>query len=343
MQKALLVILLMSIQSCKSDFENKIKEKFASNKVIDLEMEFNDKVLSENNIVDVSQFQRLEEGLFAILDKFVTKQAFIFDANGRLQLKLGGPGEGPGEYRAPTGLAQIGNRWYLSEVGGKLNVYSSEDGRYLAQYFLKGNPAIAKGLYALDEHRLLLPIFSKYAEYSLYILDLEGNSMAQFSKPDKEFGKGYDSFAPQGGVVIYQNAIYQFFNHRYEILVWSFEGSLQKTIPLASGLYQAPDSSKMGNFGDSNQRKLFRSTYTQMVGLFRLNSGWVTVLRNWKDLNSPVDTLEYWDSDWLGKGRTEISPEKELIGSDGDQLMFLKVSDQHTEVIYKQPAVEVWQ
>ena len=294
-------------------------------------------LLLDRDLVAVSWFQWLDRNHFALLDKFVTHRVFIFHRSGRLVCELGRPGQGPGEYHAPTGVTLQGDRLFLSEVGGKLNIYQSKTCRFEEFYYLSGNAAIARGLYSLGENELLMPVFSRYAKYSLHVLDLQAKQKRAFSKRESIFSHAFDTLAPQGGVVVSGGQIYQFFNHRYEIRVFDFDGKLQRKLRLASGIYLAPDFERAKAAKSHKLEISLRGSFTQFVGLHRLGKGWVTVLRNWKDPRNHWDTLEFWDTQFAGQGRIAVPDDEFLLGTEEDKLMFFHVGETKSSIQFRYP------
>lgn len=291
---------------------------------------------TEKDLVDLSTFQWLGDEQFAILDKFVTHQAFVFNLDGSLVCELGRKGQGPGEYRAPTGVAVHENRLFLTGVDGKLNIYQKDHCEFLDFYFLKSQTAISKGLYALPGDQFMIPVFSRHAKHSLYIINATGTVVKAFSKTEPIFGAVFDTLPPQGGVLVHDNRIYQFFNHRYALKVFSLQGKQLKSVQLASSIYSKPDFKKAKGVRGIQQEQAFRATFTQFIGFYRLGDGWATVLRNWTDQKSYEDIVEFWDASMTGKGRFSVPGGEIVVATKESAVIFFHVGSEKTQLIFRE-------
>jgi hypothetical protein len=89
------------------------------------------------------------DGSIVVLDWETTLGTPIvrrYDRNGRFLRRIGGRGRGPGEYREPTGLAELNDgRILLADaLNGRINVYS-RFGESVGTWNARGNRAIARG------------------------------------------------------------------------------------------------------------------------------------------------------------------------------------------------------
>jgi hypothetical protein len=77
----------------------------------------------------VADVAALGGGRFAVLDE-MEKHVQVFDSVGRPEARIGRPGDGPGEYRQP---------WALTEVGGRIVVRQNEPGRAFTVFGPQGD------------------------------------------------------------------------------------------------------------------------------------------------------------------------------------------------------------
>lgn len=277
-----------------------------------------------NDITYIADFKWLNDGCFSFVDTYFTKQAYVFNPDGALNLKLGRRGEGPGEYESPTGLTYDGNHFYLSSTDSRLNVYD-RSGNFVNMFHLPNSVTISKGLFSLGEDQLMLPVFSRYSENSLYVFNNEGIQQKQFSPIDDDFKNSFDTFNPQGGVEIINKNIFQFFNHRFEVMVFDENYKNIEKILFHSALYIPPDYQKAKKINGGKEEIGFRGTFTQFISFKAFSSGYLTVIRAWSSKNAYIDTIEFWDKDFIGIGRFEIPEGETLIGSREDELIFFQV------------------
>ena len=288
----------------------------------------------EKEITYMADLKLLEDGRFSFVDTYYTSQAYVFNSDGTLHCELGKRGEGPGEYESPTGLTTSKGSFYLTSTNARLNVYD-KDCVFEKMNHLPSNVTIAKGLHTSGDGNLLLPVFSRYSKKSIYLFSESGESQKEFSQIDKDFPNGFDTFNPQGSIIVQKNQLLQFFNHRYEVIFFDDEYKESKRIRLHSSLYVPPDYAKAKTLNGGRSELAYRATFTQFIGLKPYKDGYVTVLRSWPSEKKSTDVIEFWDNSFMGTGRYQIPEEEQFVGSWGDELIFFKVDDMTSKLIFR--------
>lgn len=73
------------------------------------------------------------------------RRVVVFDSNGALRFRIGGPGQGPGEFRSPYGIALIGDRIVVADAGNRRMSTWSRDGVHLSNHVF-ADPAHLPGM-----------------------------------------------------------------------------------------------------------------------------------------------------------------------------------------------------
>ncbi len=270
--------------------------------------------------IEITGFQIVDDKMY-VLDGYKSQQAYIFSLDGSLLSLVGGPGQGPGEYRRPGGFCRSGDRLHLT-TGSLYNIYDLE-GKYLkscSDIITGGIPAkshpgpISSAYYTT---------YSRYApKATIYQVSAEGDLLKSFSPVDEEYALFWDMVLPLGHVLVKDEDVLQIFNHKYEVKIFDINGKLKRKINLATGIYNPPDFKAARNLGTDKKRwSEFAKEYTLVNNFFSLNDGFVTGLMH-STLGKDREVLEFWDKDFMGLGRCLVPDGEMLVGTNGDALVF---------------------
>lgn len=299
-----------------------------------IKREINLNVGDSKHVIDINSFQKTEDRLL-ILDGFYAQQAYEFDFSGNLLKTVGETGSGPGEYRLPGGFCFSKTRYHvINSSERKHNIYDA-DGRFL-KWVSQKSRGIGFNLYPGKKGTVYATAYSRYSpDASIYWLDENGELKKKFSPLDEDFVQVFDVFFPPGGLVITNDGLIQFFNHRYEVIFWTFDGQEKDRIRLHSSKYIEPQYKKAKGIVGHKAEIKFMHSFSQFVGFFQFGSGYVSVLRRIKSKDKMVDTIEFWDDEFRGVGRYLIPEDEKLIGVLGDSLVFSQETDENLILILK--------
>jgi hypothetical protein len=287
-----------------------------------------------NDIMMCVGFQWVDEEHFAFVDMVYSKQASVFRADGSLVCRVGKQGQGPGEYKMPRGITRGGSGdWIVIESGPKIHRYAS-DCTPASSFPAPFSATISRSIRATESDNLLAGVFSRYSDQSLFLFDESGELVKAFSPPDEAFGLVFDTFYPQGGVVLGDQKIYQYFNHEYGMRVFDLEGNQLEDVQLYSSIYKAPDLGKARKVSGHREEKAFLRTFTAFVFLDRFKDGYVTVLRESRN-GEDRDTVEFWSHDFTGYGRYAVPSGEKLIGTRDNELIFFKVVEAGSVLLFR--------
>lgn len=272
--------------------------------------------------VAIYQFQATQNHYLSL--EIMTQHANVFARSGRFIQSIGGPGQGPGEFRMPGGFAQIGNRYHISSANSEYIVYNL-DGNFMAEIndLLPGG--IPNKIIQAPEDTALVTHYSRYSEdATISHITKDGQLLGKFSPPDEDFKVFWDMVHPMGNIIAEESRILQSFIHRYEILIFDYQGNLLEKVSLASPIYRVPDYKEAHRISKKKKRKnrtlrSFNKTHTQITGLFKVGDNYVTQLIQTSLGDGTV--LEVWDNQFMGLGRILIPEGHEVVGSENDALI----------------------
>ncbi len=293
-----------------------------------------------NGPISISDFQVID-GDYYILDIFMSQRAYVYGPDGRLRGLVGGLGSGPGEYRLPGGFTRSGDRFHIvGNIPPRYNLYDAT-GRFLHAVPMQAE-GVGASIYPDEDDGAYFTNWSRYASgATIYRVDRDGKLLQSFSPPDDSYQSLFDVYHPQGGLLVEQNRILQYFNHRYEVLFFSRDGEDLGRIRLASFKYLAPDYKKAPKIRGHKKGKAFMSTFTHFRGLYAWKYGYITQLYRYrKNLKSGKEILEFWDSDFWGLGYYQAPEDETLVGASGGQLIFAHEGEDGVALIVRELASE---
>lgn len=271
--------------------------------------------------VEVNSFQATDEKMF-LLDSVRTQQAYIYNLDGSLDKLVGAPGQGPGEYRGPGGFCLSGDRLHLISAGRKYILYD-QDGNLIRTNLEIHRGGIGNKIYPGPNDTAFFTMYSRHVpNASIFQVNNNSDLVHEFSPPDKAFNSFWDMVHPMGNLVITDDAIYQMFIHRYEVLVFDLQGIEKKRINLASNIYKTPDYDEAANLKeDAAVYQRFMKKYSIIRGFYKTPDGYVTSITNTTRSNE-YEVLEFWDSTFNGLGRWDVPQDETLVGNTQESLVF---------------------
>lgn len=273
--------------------------------------------------LEISSFQYVNDRMY-ILDTGLLQQAFIFNTDGSLRTLLGNPGPGPGEYRMPGGLCRSGDRIHLISAGRRYNLYD-ENGEFLSQRVDTHPGGIGAKIYAGAKGTAYFTCYSRNAPATIFQVNATGELLHSFSPASNEFSYYWSMLHPMASLVITDEYVMQLFIHKYEILFFDLVGKPVKTSRLASSIYQPPDYQKARELSLSpsvEKLKSFQHTHTRVNGFYALGEGFLTYLVNTR---IQKDVLEFWDAQFLGRGRYEVPDGLVPVGTVASEVVLYDV------------------
>ena len=266
---------------------------------------------------------------FYVLDGFKSQQAYVYDYNGNLLQLFSKPGQGPGEYKYPGGFCKNGNRIHLFSGANRYLIFDG-DGNFLENKTDLHPGGVENKVFPGPDGTFFFTIYSRFSpEATIFHVSADGDLLNKFSPPDEDFISVWDLFAPMGDICFVNDKIYQVFNHKYEVKVFSLDGVPLETISLHSVIYREPDyetphkEMKKDGQGLSGRKAVkFMEKQSLVGGIYTYGKdGFVTLLR-YTNLKSESVYLEFWDNEFKGLGRMEVPESEVIVGTFEGQLVF---------------------
>lgn len=260
-----------------------------------------------------------------LVDKFHNQQVYIVNQDGDSILKIGRKGQGPGEYIYPSVAGMSDGRIFIASSGTRRMEIYNREGEYVKSIAISLIGIINDILFFENKFYILCP--TRYLKYSITVFDTLGHKLNEFSKIDSEFSNTFDTFYPNSSFTLNSNnrEIYQVFNNKYEVRVFTANGNILKTYKFSSPFYKSPDYEKAKNVHGALAEKIFRSTFTQIVGIHFLKSNiFAIILRNWNNNQDFEDVVEFWNNKGFFLYRYKVKEGEELLASHNDALLFKK-------------------
>ncbi|MXY47993.1 MAG: 6-bladed beta-propeller [Gemmatimonadetes bacterium] len=171
-------------------------------------------------------------GDIIILD--ITPRAGIYDRSGAGKGMIGGPGDGPGEYRNPVSIASHNGNLYLYD--SMMSRISCYDGSYR---FVSSIP-VSELLDEIDysEEGRLYGYWSTHPSELVCELDDQGQLLRRFAPQSENHNEAARSAG--GGVVISGGFLYTISPYEYTLSKYSLDGVLVDSIQGRSAHYVPP-------------------------------------------------------------------------------------------------------
>lgn len=200
------------------------------------------------------------------------RQLLVFDNDGRFITRVGGDGQGPGEYKVPrTVYIDSSHRIYVVDSHARrINIYGPE-GKFLDSFLITSSHG--PGDIVTDSHAnvfmggLGMPASPGARGDWLQKYDSQGRFVRSFYKDIS--GKDWVfRMNPNFLFDVYEDMIYAMQINRYDIQVFNSDGDLVKSYGRAPSYYRAPDESYVMD------EKKFPSVDKIRDKLYRLMESW---------------------------------------------------------------------
>ena len=172
------------------------------------------------------------DGDIVILD--VTPRVGIYDKTGSGRGMIGGPGDGPGEYRYPVSIASHNGELYLYDS------MMSRISRYDRTFRFVNSMLISEHIDEIDysEEGRLYGYWSTHPSELVCELDNEGRFVRRFAPQSQNYNLAASSRG--GGVVISGGFLYTISPYEYTLSKYSLDGALVDSVQGRSTHYVPP-------------------------------------------------------------------------------------------------------
>jgi len=330
---SLLTVLLLA--SCNPDngvsYKNISTLQGRSINQVTLEKEKEITLDTGTDIIGSIMAFKIIDGNFLIADPIHSRQCYLFDGNGKLLKRIGRSGEGPGEYLQLLTAGMTGDRLFLIDMI-HINIYSKNGD------FLKAVQRPFRGLcnsaYEGPNNTIFVLSYNRYnlITDTIYQLDEDGNLIKSFA-PVEDIPPVFDTFFPQTGICIANTRLFQFFNFKYGITFYDFDGRKHEDINLSSPFYTPPDFGKAKVKGHQAEKE-YRATFTQVNGFFEFSGGYVSLLMNWKNIKDSQNIFEFWSKDFKRIGFSEVAESEYPLGVYLDRIVLAEF-EKETKLIFR--------
>ena len=173
-----------------------------------------------------------EDGDIVLLD--ITPRAGIYDRTGAGKGRIGGPGDGPGEYRNPVSIASYNDDLYLYDS------MLSRISRYDDSYRFVSSMTVSELLDEIDysEEGRLYGYWSTHPTELVCELDDEGQILRRFVPQSENYNEAARSAG--GGVVISGGFLFTISPYEYTLSKYSLDGVLVNSVQGRSAHYVSP-------------------------------------------------------------------------------------------------------
>ena len=327
-----LLVLLLTFCNTEKDVSYKdVSLADTQCKVIPLKIEKEIVFDSGSDIIGSIVVFKMVDDNFLIMDTIHSRQCYLFDGNGKLLKKIGRYGEGPGEYLYVLAACYSGGKIFLID-STRIIIYDKNGD--LIKTAKKPFRGICNGAYAAPNGTAYVLSYNRYNSNkdTIYQINKNGDIIKSFS-PMSGIPPVFDTYFPQTGLCIEKTRFFQFFNFKYELSIFDYEGNEIKDTKLSSPFYTPPDF-KTKNVTGHKSEKEYRATFTQFNGFFKHSKGYVSWLVNWKNVKESQGILEFLDKDFKRIGYFEIINDEHLLGVYNDRLIFADFENE-TKLIFK--------
>lgn len=313
----------------KFSYKNLSKLKGKAGKLINVKKSKEIILDSGEDVIGMIWSLKFVDKMFLVVDLMRSRSCYLFSENGKLLGKIGRIGQGPGEYTFPRAACISGDRIFV-QGGYRIIIYKTNGD--LIKTMNKPFRGIGNGLYPGPDGSVFALCLSRdnRTKKSIFHLDKNGNMINNFS-PYSDVPDIFDTFAPQTGLCLENNRIYQFFNFKEEILVFDFAGNKTGSINLSSPFYTKPDFKDAKHVRGHKEEFEYRATFSQIVGMYKFGGGYVTGLANWKDVKNSQYILQFWDKDFKKLGYVDFDAGT-ILAVHNDMLITANLDEETTKL-----------
>ncbi len=268
---------------------------------------------------------KITDNNILVIDPIYSRKCFYFNHDGKLLFTSGTTGEGPGEVPMLCAACISGEKIFV--FGNyRLNIYSRKNGKEI-RTIKKPFRAICNSIYSGSDRTVFALSNNRYNKNknTIYHLDENGKLINSFSKAE-DVPKVFDTFYPQTGLFVDSDKIYQFFNYKYEISVFDYNGKILNRIKLKSKYYTEPNMKKAKHVKPRKEKE-FRASFTQITGFFKHSKGFVALLTNWKNSKTNQVIVEFWSNKFNKIGSCEFNENSEFVHYSDDMFITIDVDN----------------
>lgn len=266
MKLTIAVALLSYMSGCAEDRPLAFQDVFLEEKriVLDSRDEFLVGPLSSIGTVT-------SQGDIIILD--ITPRVGIYDLSGAGKGRIGGPGNGPGEYRYPVSMATYGGDLYLYD-----NTLSRIS-RYDEAYRFVSSRLISENLNEVhfsDDGRLY-GYWSVNPTELVCELDSEGQLLRRFAPQSENYSEAARSSG--GGLVISEGFLYTISPYEYTLSKYSLDGVLVDSVEGRSAHYiPPPEEFDPRILNDMPSLKEYHNQWSHILQILRIGDRGLAVV-----------------------------------------------------------------
>lgn len=211
------------------------------------------------------------DGDIVILD--ITPRAGIYDRTGAGKGTIGGPGDGPGEYRNPISVAsQNGDLYLYDSVLSRIS-------RYDESYRFVSSMPVSEILGEIDysEEGRLYGYWSTHPTELVCELDDEGQLLRRFAPQSENHNEAARSAG--GGVVISGGFLYTISPYEYTLSRYSLDGDLVDSVQGRSAHYiPPPDQFDVRILDDIPRLNEYHDQWSHILQILRIGDRGLAVV-----------------------------------------------------------------
>lgn len=211
------------------------------------------------------------DGDIVILD--ITPRAGIYDRTGAGKGRIGGPGDGPGEYRNPVSIAYYNDGLYLYDS------MLSRISRYDQTYRFASSMPVSELLDEIDfsEEGRLYGYWSTHPSELVCELNDEGRLLRRFAPQSENYNEAARSAG--GGVVISGGFLYTISPYEYTLSKYSLDGVLVDSVQGRSAHYvPPPDQFDVRILNDIPRLNEYHDQWSHILQILRIGGKGLAVV-----------------------------------------------------------------
>lgn len=211
------------------------------------------------------------DGDIVILD--ITPRAGIYDRTGAGKGVIGGPGDGPGEYRNPVSIASYNDGLYLYDS------MLSRISRYDQTYRFASSMPVSELLDEIDfsEEGRLYGYWSTHPSELVCELNDEGRLLRKFAPQSENYNEAARSAG--GGVVISGGFLYAISPYEYTLSKYSLDGVLLGSVQSRSAHYvPPPDQFDVRILNDIPRLNEYHDQWSHILQILRIGDQGLAVV-----------------------------------------------------------------
>lgn len=211
------------------------------------------------------------QGDIIILD--ITPRVGIYDQSGAGKGRIGGPGNGPGEYRYPVSIASCDGDLYLYDST------LSRISRYDETYRFVSSILVSEHLHEIDfsDEGRLYGYWSTHPSELVCELDDEGRPIRRFAPQSQNYNEAASSSG--GGVVLSGGFLYTISPYEYTLSKYALDGVLVESVEGQSAHYiPPPEEFDPRILDDIPSLKAYHNQWSHILQILRIGDRGLAVV-----------------------------------------------------------------